>query len=256
VKDAYGDEVKTEAAVVDTRMSAWLKAPTNLTLLGSLQRAFVDLSTALMENPAPASRLADVQAFKNSCFTAMSAMAVIAENASRTLVRTDSVEVAIGRARLAVTCDRIVERFGAVPTTVSIGKDDSPSSYWEAAMYDVAPSTTGLVNERIRDNLRVLETSTKIKDIAKATDQLVADAKTVADNGGRGAMVLAEAMRSERVFPGGVYRSDQPDHRSNRGLAEDEIADLDVIINKRKAERGQPVDEDKAAKRRGPDGPG
>lgn len=60
-------------------------------------------------------------------------------------------------------------------------------------------------------------------------------------------MVIAEALRSEQIFPGGVYRSDQPDHRKTAALTENEISELGDEIKNRKDEREQREREDPTA---------
>ena len=240
VKNVYGASVNTDAGLVNVAMKAWLGNPNDIPALGNLMRTFDELSTDMMNNPPPVSRTDDAKAFKESCFSTMATMALIAENASRSIPRRDSVEVAISKARIAVTCDEYVGRFGEMPATARIGKDELASEYWESMMGDVAPYSS-TENERILKNLKRLEQSTKVDDITKSMDQLVKSMRKVAaknvDLAGQAEMVFAEAMRSARVMSGGAYRDDQPDHRASAELTDTERKEMDTAIGQRRQER-------------------
>ncbi|TCL62922.1 hypothetical protein [Rhizobium sp. BK251] len=242
VRKAYPDAVKDASNLVNAALNAWLKQPSNMPATGQLLQQFEGLADEIMQNPAPPKYMDDAKEFKAACFSAMATMALATENASKTIPRTDAIATVISRARAAVTCDEYVERFGDMPSTARIGKDEKPSDYWASMMKDVAPFSDK-DNQKILSSLRTIEQSTKVDVIADALDQLVESMQAVTKANlepglsGRAEMVFAEAMRSDKVMPGGAYRSDQPNSRKSVPLTSSESAEMQQSIDQADAER-------------------
>ena len=247
VKDAYGVAVDAFAGLVNGSMKAWRQNPSDQKAAGKLLNDFEALAKAIFNEPAPAvNRLDDVKAFRDSCFSTMATMALTTENATRDIPRTDSVKVVISKAHMAVTCEDYVDRFGEMPATARIGKDELASTYWESMMDDVAPFSKTENNQILKD-LKTLETSTNVSDIPKSMDSLVKNMLAVTKKNddpreypllpGQAEMVFAEAMRSDKVMAGGAYRDDQPDHRAPAKLTDTERKEMKTTIDDRKEER-------------------
>ena len=209
------DERKTGDRCRDTLkpwLNDWSDNPEHRTyddMIRGIENRFNELVTKLNVTAlgARTANQDDVNDFRNRGFSAM--MAVSAGWCAK---RGEDFELNLKKTKVTTLCDTMHERFGDPPRLMQIGKDESPSDYWQARSPTDVPARDQITKDLSTVNDKTASAD-KIKD---AYDRLsenllqVTDPKYGAASGGyteASGMLFVEAVRS----PLGCLRPDQPE---------------------------------------------